>query len=101
MTEPLLPSVELPSIYGPDGRPQFFTDPAMDRFVPVVLNLASELWVQSELVANLVLLIERNGIATHAEIDALSSEADTDTERDAALANYIHRVLAPLRESQS
>ena len=35
-------------LYGPDGRPQFFSDPAMDRFVPVVLNLASEIWLQHE-----------------------------------------------------
>lgn len=101
MREPLLPTEELPSIYGPDGRPQFFSDPAMDRFVPVVLNLASELWVQSELVANLVSLIERKGIATRAELDALSSESDTDAERDAALADYIRRVLTPLRESKA
>jgi mRNA-degrading endonuclease toxin of MazEF toxin-antitoxin module len=101
MTEALHPSEELPSIYGPDGRPQFFSDPAMDRFVPVVLNLASELWVQTELVADLITLIERKGLATRVELEALSGDGVIDTEREAALAAYIHRVLTPLRENQA
>ena len=101
MSEPLRPSEELPSIYGPDGRPQFFGDPAMDRFVPVVLNLASELWVQTELVADLITLIERKGIASRAELNALSVDAAVDGEREAALADYIARVLTPLREQRA
>lgn len=101
MSEPPVPSEELPSIYGPDGRPQFFSDSAMDRFVPVVLNLALELWVQSELVANLVTLIEHKGLATRAELDRLSTDPATDPQRDAMLADYIRRVLAPLREQKA
>ena len=98
MSEPLRPSEELPSIYGPDGRPQFFSDPAMDRFVPVVLNLASELWVQTELVTDLITLLERKGIVSRAELDALSSDDALDGQREAALADYINRVLTALRE---
>jgi len=51
------------SIYGPDGAPQFFQDPAMDRFVAVVLNLASELWVQTERVERLQQLVADNGLS--------------------------------------
>ena len=101
MSEPPRPSEELPSIYGPDGRPVFFSDPAMDRFVPVVLNLASELWVQTELVADLISLIERKGIASRAELDELSGDAAVDGEREAALTDYINRVLTPLREQRA
>ena len=101
MSEPLRPSEELPSIYGPDGRPQFFSDPAMDRFVPVLLNLASELWVQIELVADLITLIERKGIASRTELDALSSDTAVDGQREAALADYINRVLTALREQRA
>ena len=47
-TEALRPADGPPGIYGDDGQPQFFADPAMDRFVAVVMNLASEIWVQEE-----------------------------------------------------
>ncbi len=72
-----------PGIYGPDGRPQFFADPAMDRFVAAFLNLASEVWVQEE------------------RLLALESEARPDrppADRDAVLKSFIARVFAPLRE---
>ena len=66
-----------------------------------MLNLASELWVQTELVAGLISLIERKGIASRAELDALSGDAAVDGEREAALAAYINRVLTPLREQRA
>lgn len=88
-----------PSIYGPDGRPQFFNDPAMDRFVPVVLNLASELWVQAEAIANLTALLHRNGVASTDDLDAIARESAADPEREAALHAFIRQTLAPLRES--
>ena len=37
-----------PGMFGPDGRPRFFNDPAMDRFVAVILNMSSEMWVMEE-----------------------------------------------------
>ncbi len=72
-------------IYGADGRPQFFGDPAVDRFAASLLNLASEVWVQEE------------------RIMALESRADAagpPPDRDALLSSFIARVFAPLREDQ-
>ncbi len=84
--------------YGPDGRPTFFSEPAIDRFVSVVLNLASELWVQTERVTTLSALIESKGLVTHEEIDRACREAEHDPKRDDALRSYITRVLSPLRD---
>ncbi len=84
--------------YGPDGRPTFFADPAIDRFVSVVLNLASELWVQTERVTTLSTLIESKGLVSRDEIEQTCREAENDPARDAALRAYIHRVLSPLRD---
>ncbi len=84
--------------YGPDGRPVFFTDPAIDRFVSVVLNLASELWVQTERVTTLSTLIESKGLVSREEIDRTCSAAEHDPAREEALRAYIHRVLSPLRD---
>ena len=72
-------------IYGPDGRPQFFTDPAMDRFVATLLNLASEVWVQEERILSL-------------EAKDASAEAPA-LDRDSLLKGFIDRVFAPLREA--
>ena len=71
-------------IYGPDGRPQFFNDPAMDRFVATLLNLASEVWVQEERILSL----EAKGAADAPAVD-----------RDLLLKGFIDRVFAPLREA--
>ncbi|MGC6329649.1 hypothetical protein [Rhizorhabdus sp. FW153] len=99
MSEALRPEDAPPSIYGPDGRPQFFADPAMDRFVPVVLNLASELWVQAETIANLRALLEEKGIATTEQIDAIAEASASDADREAALRAFIDRIFMPLREA--
>lgn len=93
---PLRPEDAPASIYGPDGKPQFFGEPAMDRFVSVLLNVTSELWVQAERVDTLTALLERHGLATAEETKRIVR--DDDAKRQAALQDFIKRVLAPLRE---
>lgn len=88
-----------PALYGVDGKPQFFGDPAMDRFVAVLLNTVSELWVQTEKVENLTRLIERHGLASPDEVQAVIAAADG--ARDAASREFVARLLAPLRETAS
>lgn len=85
-------------LYGPDGRPQFFSDPAMDRFVPVVLNLASEIWLQHEAIANLKALLAKHGILTGDALDQIARESAIDDTREATLREFLVRVLGPLRE---
>ena len=84
------------SLYASDGQPQFFENPAMDRFVAVLLNLASELWVQTERVETLTALIARAGIGD--DSDAVAIVTAQDDQREAALREFVTRVLAPLRE---
>lgn len=97
---PLRPDDAPPSLYGADGKPQFFADPAMDRFVAVLLNLTSELWIQNEAIVNLSALIAEKGLASGEDIDAMARTASADPERDTALREFIDRVLTPLREDQ-
>lgn len=80
----LRPEDAPPSIYGRDGQPQFFSDPGMDRFVAVIMNLASEVWIQEE------------------RLRALEAEAGKTAEPaspDAAVKTFIDRVFAPLRQA--
>ena len=69
-----------PGIYDAHGNPRFFVDPAMDRFVAVVMNLAQEVWVQEE---RLLALEEDKGKAA--------------PDRDAAAKAFIDRVFEPIR----
>lgn len=96
---PLRPEDAPASIYGPDGKPQFFNDPAMDRFVSVLLNVTSELWVQTERIDTLTALLERQGLAKPDDSAAIVRE--DDARREASLRDFVARVLAPLREAQS
>ncbi|MET0365005.1 MAG: hypothetical protein ABW169_10160 [Sphingobium sp.] len=97
MGDSLLRPEDAPSsYYGPDGRPQFFQDPAMDRFVAVLLNVASELWVQTEKVETLSRILERAGLSG-AEVEAEIVTGD-EAVREQALTAFMHRVFKPLRE---
>lgn len=76
----------------------FFSDPATDRFAAAFLRLASEHWVQAEKMANLVRLLEKNQLIDSAELERVGQEANRDPERDRAVADFMRRVLGPLRE---
>ncbi len=71
-------------IYGPDGRPKFFDDPAMDRFVSVMLNMAAELWIQDTRIAALEA--------------ASSGQKLNPAEREGKSMDFVNRLFAPLRE---
>lgn len=77
---PLQPEDAPPGLYDENGNARFFADPAMDRFVAVVMNLAQEVWVQEE---RLLALEEDKGRAP--------------VDRDAVAKEFIDRVFAPVR----
>jgi hypothetical protein len=95
----LRPEDAPPHIYGADGNPQFFQDPAMDRFAAVLLNVASELWVQTERVETLTRILDDSGLSSAGARAAIT--AADDQAREAALRDFVTRLLAPLREPSS
>lgn len=92
----LIPEDAPPSLYGDDGEPRFFADPAMDRFAAVLLNLTSELWVQTEKVETLANLLVAKGVAT--DTDLIDVVKRDDDQLEAKLQDFVTRILAPLRE---
>jgi hypothetical protein len=98
VSEILKPHDAPPGIYGPDGRPHFFSDPAMDRFAAAFTMLAAEVWVVKETLANIQALAEEKGVRTAAEVRAVAAGAEGSAARDAELAAFLHRVLGPMRE---
>jgi hypothetical protein len=71
-----------PGLYDDAGNARFFADPAMDRFVAVVMNMAQEMWVQEE---RLLALEEAKGA--------------TPVDREAHLQAFLTRVFAPIRNA--
>lgn len=80
MSEELCPEDAPAEIYDAAGNARFFADPAMDRFVAVVMNLAQEVWVQEE---RLLALEEAKGAPL--------------ADREARLKQFIDRVFEPVR----
>lgn len=77
---PLHPEDAPPSLYDEQGNARFFAEPAMDRFVAVVMNLAQEVWVQEE------------------RLLALEAGAQAAPDHEAKVKAFIERIFAPLRE---
>ncbi|MEY4871736.1 MAG: hypothetical protein RLZZ563_1066 [Pseudomonadota bacterium] len=80
MSETPRPDGTPPGLYDETGNARFFADPAMDRFVAVVMNIAQEMWVQEE---RLLALEEAGGSAP--------------VDREAKLKAFIDRLFAPIR----
>ena len=80
MKDELRPEDAPADAYDQAGQARFFGDPAMDRFVAVVMNLAQEVWVQEE---RLLALEESKGTAP--------------IDREAKLKAFIVRVFEPVR----
>ena len=80
MSETPRPDDTPPGLYDETGNARFFADPAMDRFVAVVMNMAQELWVQEE---RLLALEEAKGAPP--------------ADRDAKLQAFITRIFVPIR----
>ena len=93
-----IPAPSARGYYGPDGQPQFFADPAMDRFASVLIKLTQELWVVTERLDGLERAVLSQGVLTRAHLDAIATDSTVCAERDSALLAYVHRTLAALRE---
>ena len=78
--DPLKPDNTPDGIYGDDGKPQFFDDPAMDRVIAVLMEMAQTSWAQEE---RLLALEEANGAKK--------------VDREERLNEFINRTFAPLR----
>ncbi len=83
MAEPAFKPDDTPKeIYGPDGKPKFFDDPGMDRYVAVIMNMVQEMWVQEE------------------RLMALEGLEASPEQKEAKLQEFINRIFAPLREGE-
>ncbi len=85
-------------IYDESGRPRFFSDPAIDRLVSVVLHLTSEVWVLTERLETMEQLAQAKGHLTFDEIKTYKPDPAETARREAERDRFILSVLGPLRE---
>ncbi len=83
--------------YTRSPRPNFFTDPAVDQLLGVVLGLAQEVSVLRDRVDTIERVMDAKGSVTRADIEAYVPDAAADAERAAVRNEYLQRVFRVLR----
>jgi hypothetical protein len=80
--------------FGPEQT--FFPDPAVDRVMGVVFNLAAEVQVLRERVLVLERLLESAGSLAEGAVEAFSGDAATEAKIAADRRDYVRHVLEPV-----
>lgn len=74
-------------------RPQYFADPATDKLLAIVLQLAGELSVTRDRLDTVERLLAEDKVLDRARIEDYQPAPEVEAEREAKRAAYIARVL--------
>lgn len=74
-------------------RPQYFSDPAIDKLLWAVVTLTQELAVTRERLDAVERLLAARGVLKTGAVDAYAPSPAVTVERDGARADFIARVL--------
>ena len=74
-------------------RPQYFSDPAIDKLLNMVLTLAGELSVTRDRLDTLERLLEQHGVVDQASVDAFKPDEQAAAQRSQRRAAYLERVM--------
>jgi hypothetical protein len=74
----------------------FFADPAVDRLVGLVFNLAAELQVTRERVRMLEHVLEERGVIPPGALEAVDAGAPIEAAIAADRRDFVEHFLAPL-----
>ncbi len=74
-------------------RPQYFSDPAVDKLLSIVMTLAGELSVTRERVDTLERMLEDRGVVKQSDIESWKPTEAANAERAAERSAYLARVL--------
>jgi hypothetical protein len=78
-------------------KPQYFSDPAIDRLLWMTVTLMEELSVARERIDTVERLLDRKKLLRVREIEAYEPDANAESEREARRAEYVDRVLRILQ----
>ena len=74
-------------------KPQYFSDPAIDKLLSMVLTLAEELSVTRERLDALERIIEDEGLLSRDKIDTFTPSPSAAEQRAIERERFIERVL--------
>jgi hypothetical protein len=80
----------------PQQEQTFFPDPATDRLLALVFNLAAELQVVRERVRVLEHVLEKRGAISRDEIEAVDAGAEVEAELARDRRDFVEHFLAPV-----
>ncbi len=74
-------------------RPQYFSDPAIDKLLSITLTLCEELSVTRDRLDTVERLLEQRKLVPRKAIEAYVPDATSEAERDANRRAYVERVM--------
>ena len=74
-------------------RPRYFSDPATDRLLGMLMTLIGEVSVLRDRLDSVERLIEKGGVFTREDIDNFLPDGQAEAEREATRRRYIERVM--------
>lgn len=74
-------------------RPQYFSDPAIDKLLWITLTLCEELSVTRDRLDTVERLLEKRKVVRQADVDAYIPDAKIEALREKRRTEYIERVM--------
>ena len=78
-------------------KPQYFSDPAIDKLLSIVMTLTEELSVTRDRLDTLERLIERHDLFSRDEIDNMKHDEQAEQQRTERRTQYLDRVLRTIQ----
>ena len=74
-------------------RPRYFSDPATDRLLGILMSLIGEVSVLRDRLDSVERLIEKGGLFKREDIDQFLPDAEAEAEREDTRRRYVARVM--------
>lgn len=74
-------------------KPQYFSDPAIDKLLWITMTLAGELSVTRDRLDAVERLLEKNRVLKIGDVDAYEPSPEVEQAREARRQEYLERVL--------
>ena len=81
-------------------RPRYFSDPATDRLLGMLMTLIGEVSVLRDRLDTVERLIENGGLFPREDIDGFLPASDEEAEREEGRRRYIERIMRVLQNEK-
>ena len=81
-------------------RPRYFSDPATDRLLGILMSLIGEVSVLRDRLDSVERLIEAGGLFRREDIDSFLPDQKAEAEREATRRRYVERVMRVIQNEK-